>query len=86
MSWYEELPRFSITVNAWDVGVIVGALVDHREKVPILWKQLMELRKSIEAIDGVTREFLSDDLVRVTNINGVSVTRPRMPWDVPDEP
>jgi hypothetical protein len=84
--WYEELPRFTITVNAWDAGIITGAIMNDRDKVPTLWKQLMELRKSIEAGDGVTREFLPDGLVKVTNIDGISITRPCMPWDMPDEP
>lgn len=85
--WYEELQRYNITINAWELGVIGAAIVttDSVEKIPNLWKQLMELRKSIEAADGVTKEFLPNGYVKMTNRDGLIIMRPRQQW-LDDDP
>lgn len=86
-SGYDELPIYPITINAWEIGIIMGALMrlGCEENIPRLWKMMVELKKSIEAGDGVVKEFLPGGMVKLTDCDGVVITRPRFPWDVPDE-
>lgn len=84
---YDELPLYPITINAWEMGIIMGALMrlESEENLPRFWKMMVELKKSIEAETGVVKEFLPDGRVRLTHSDGVVITRQRFPWDVPDE-
>ena len=85
--WYDDLELYNITINAWEMGIIMGAVMQTgcEEKIPRLWKMMIELKKSIEAETGVVKEFLPDGRVRLTHSDGVVIPRPRFPWDVPDE-
>ena len=85
--WYDDLELYNITINAWEMGIIMGAVMQMgcKEKIPRLWKMMIELKKSIEAESGVEKEFLPDGRVRLTHSDGVVITRQRFPWDVPDE-
>lgn len=80
---YEELPLYPISINAWEAGIVMGAVIKSKteEMIPRFWKQLIELKKSVEATDGVIKEFLSDGYVRLTDCDGTIITRPRFPWE-----
>ena len=86
-SWYDDLELYNITINAWEMGIIMGAVMQTgcEEKIPRLWKLMIELKKSIEAGDGVVKKFLPDGMIRLTDCDGVVITRPRFPWEIPDE-
>ena len=84
---YDELPLYTITINAWEMGVVMMSVMlqKNEESIPRLWKLMIELKKSIEAGNGVVKEFLPDGRVKLTDCDGVVITRPRFPWDIPDE-
>ena len=86
-SGYDELPLYPITINAWEAGIVMISIMrcQNEESIPRFWRMMVEVKKSIEAESGVVKEFLPDGRVRLTHSDGVVITRPRFPWDVPDE-
>ena len=84
---YEELPLYPITINAWELGIVMVSIMrfGNEDTIPRFWKMVVELKKSIEAGDGIVKEFLPDGMVRLTDCDGVVITRPRFPWDILDE-
>lgn len=77
---------YPITITAFESGVLMGAIMNQglEDKVPHFWKQLIELKKSVESADGVTKVFHPNGLVTLTDCDGVSITRPRHPWEGPE--
>lgn len=84
---YDELPLYPININAWEAGIVMISIMrlGCEEDLPRFWKMMVELKKSIEAADGIVKEFLPDGRVRLTDIDGTVITRQRFPWDIPDE-
>lgn len=78
---------YPLTITAWESGVLMGAIMKWgiEDEVPHLWKQLIELKLSVEAGDGVTKTFHPNGSVTLTDCDGVSITRPRHPWEMPDK-
>lgn len=84
---YDELPLYPININAWEAGIVMMSIMrcQNEENIPRFWEMMIELKKSIEAGDGIVKEFLPDGMVRLTDCDGFVIERPRFPWDIPDE-
>ena len=84
---YYELELYPLDVNAWEAGVLMKLIMvgQATEVIPRFWRKLLELKKATEAGDGVVKEFLPNDRVRLTDVDGTVITRKRFAWEIPDE-
>lgn len=74
---------YSLRLNAFETGLLMGLLERHRKTDGVfenIYAQLVDLKKQIEAADGVKKTLLPDGLVRLDDGETV-ITRPMMEWE-----
>lgn len=87
--WLEIYPSWNcdiIKVNSVEAGALIGAIMNSGPIPPNIlgsvWRQLMEIRKKIEEESGVTKEMLPGGMIKITNKDGVSITREPYPYEI----
>jgi len=63
----------------------MGLIMERKEEEGPLkrfFQQLIELKMSIEAADGVTKKLRSDGLIELTDVDGVKIIREPFPWEI----
>ena len=76
-----SLPDYPITVNAFEAGTLMGIICEQRVKVPRIWQQLMALASQFRAQAGVTREDLGNNMVKLTDKDGMVIIREKYDWE-----
>lgn len=83
-----ELPSYTIRVNPFEAGVLMGMIEDAEERIkPSLSgvrKQLVSLKKDIEKADGVVKTLLPSGMLEITDKDGNKIMRPPYSWEIED--
>ena len=81
-----QLPTYSISVNAFEAGVLMGMIEGEGERVkqPLdgVWQQLVALKKKIEVADGVVKKLLPNGMLELTDVDGNRIIRPPYSWEI----
>jgi len=81
-----QLPTYSITVNAFEAGVLMGMIEGAEERVkPSLsgvWNQLVAMKRDIEKAEGVVKNLLPNGMLEITDGDGNRIIRAPYSWEV----
>jgi len=81
-----QLPTYSISVNAFKAGVLMGMIEGAEERVkPSLSGvrgQLIVMKKDIEKAEGVVKNLLPNGMLEITDEDGNRIIRPPYSWEV----
>jgi len=81
-----ELPRYTITLNAFEAGVLMGMLegAEDRIKQPLseVWRQLILLKRDLEKADGVVKTIRPDGLLEIVDDDGNRIIRPPYSFEI----
>jgi len=81
-----ELPTYTIQVNAFEAGVLMGMIEGAEERVkPSLsgvWRQLIAMKRDIEKAEGVTKRLLPSGMLEIRDADGNRIIRPPYSWEV----
>jgi len=81
-----QLPTYTITVNAFEAGVLMGMIEKDGDRVrsPLsnVWMQLVEFKKKVEKADGVVKKLLPNGMLELTDVDGNRIIRPPFSWEV----
>lgn len=83
MSDIDELPKYNIEINAFEMGVLMTCVWKDekaRNLVMNLFKRLHELNKQIKRNDGVKLERDGNNVVMTDKI-GWTISREMYPWE-----
>lgn len=81
----EELERkYTIKLNAFEVGTLVGLLGKHRaeaDRLNNVLQQLIKWSRKMKEDAGVKVEKLADGLLKFTDCDGTTIIRAPYPWE-----
>jgi len=81
-----ELPNYTIEVNAFEAGVLMGMIEKEggRVRSPLsnVWRQLVELKKKYEKDAGVVKRLLPNGSLEITDVYGNRIIRPPYSWEI----
>jgi len=81
-----QLPTYTVTVNAYEAGVLMGLLEKEGDRVkkPLsdVWKQLVAMKKEIEKAEGVTKEVLPGGILKISDRDGNTIIREPYSWEI----
>ena len=82
----KQMPTYSITVNAFEAGVLMGMIEESEELTkPALSgvrSQLIAMKKDIEQANGVVKKLLPDGRLEITDKDGNRIVRPPYSWEI----
>lgn len=83
-----ELPSYTIRVNPFEAGVLMGMIEGAEERIkPALSgvrKQLVALKKDVEKAEGVVKTLLPNGMLEITDNDGNIIIRPPYSWEIED--
>ena len=83
-----ELKTYTITVNAYEAGGLMGMMEQEGETVKRqlsnVWQQLVGLKKDIEKAEGVVKKILPNGMLELTDEDGNRIIRPPYSWEIED--
>jgi len=81
-----QLPTYSITVNVFEAGVLMGMIEGAEERVkPSLSgvrSQLVAMKRDAEKAEGVVKTILPNGMLEITDEDGNRIIRPPYSWEV----
>lgn len=81
-----QLPTYTIQVNAFEAGVLMGMIEGAEERVkPSLSgvrSQLIALKKDIEKAEGVVKKILPNGMLEIIDDDGNRIIRLPYSWEV----
>ncbi len=81
-----ELTNYSITLNAFEAGVLMGMIEGAEERLkPSLSKvrsQLIAMKRDIEKADGVVKRLLPNGMLEIKDEDGNRIIRPPYSWEI----
>ena len=81
-----QLPTYSISVNVFEAGVLMGMIEGAEEHIkPSLSgirNQLIVMKRDIEKGDGVVKKILPGGMLEITDEDGNRIIRPPYSWEV----
>ena len=81
-----QLPTYTVTVNAFEAGVLVGIIEGAEERLkPSLRgvrSQLIAMKRDIEKADGVVRKLLPNGMMEIIDVDGNQIIRPPYSWEI----
>ena len=82
----EQLPTYTITVNGFEAGVLMGMIESAEERAkPSLSgirSQLIAMKRDIEKANGVVKKLLPDGRLEMTDKDGNRIIRPPYSWEI----
>lgn len=83
-----ELPSYTIRVNPFEAGVLMGMIEGAEERIkPALSgvrKQLVALKKDVEKAEGVVKTLLPNGMLEIIDNDGNIIIRPPYSWEIED--
>ena len=81
-----QLPTYTIQMNAFEAGVLMGVMEKEGERVkqPLarVWQQLVALKKKVEEAEGVVKKLLPNGMLEITDPSGNRIIRPPYSWEI----
>ena len=81
-----QLPTYSISVNAFEAGVLMGMIegAEERIKPPLsgIRSQLIAMKKDVEKADGVVKKLLRNGMLEIKDEDGNRIIRPPYSWEI----
>jgi len=81
-----QLPAYTIQVNAFEAGVLMGMIEGAEEclkpSLRGLRDQLIAMKRDIEKADGVTKNILPNGMLEIKDVDGNRIIRPPYSWEV----
>lgn len=81
-----QLPTYTVTVNAFEAGVLMGMIEGAEERIkPSLSgirSQLIVMKRDIEKVDGVVRKLLPSGMLEIKDVDGNRIIRPPYSWEI----
>ncbi len=81
-----ELTKYSITLNAFEAGVMMSMIEGAEERIkPSLSgvrSQLIAMKGDIEKADGVVKTLLPSGLLEIKDVDGNQIIRLPYSWEV----
>jgi len=81
-----QLPNYTLTVNAFEAGVLMGMIESAEERFkPSLSgvrSQLIAMKKDIEKADGVVKKLLPNGMLEIIDEDGNRIIRPPYSWEI----
>ncbi len=81
-----ELTNYSISLNAFEAGVLMGMIEGAEERLkPSLSKvrsQLIAMKRDIEKADGVVKRLLPNGMLEIKDEDGNRIIRPPYSWEI----
>ena len=82
----KQLPTYSIKVNAFEAGVLMGMIEEAEERVkPSLsgvWGQLVAMKRDIEKAEGVVKTILPNGMLEIKDTHGNYIMRAPYSWEI----
>lgn len=79
-------PTYSITVNVFEAGVLMGMIEVAEERIkPSLSgvrSQLIAMKRDIEKANGVVKKLLKSGMLEITDVDGNKIIRPPYSWEI----
>lgn len=81
-----ELPTYTITLNAFEGGVLMGLIESAEERVKPMVKgvsrQLIVIKQDIEKAEGVVKTLLPNGMLEIKDNSGNLIIRPPLSWEI----
>ncbi len=81
-----QLPNYTVTVNAFEAGVLMGMIESAEERLKPslrgLRSQLVAMKRDIEKAEGVVKNLLPNGMLEITDEDGNRIIRPPYSWEV----
>ena len=81
-----QLPIYSISLNAFEAGVLMGMIEGAEERIkPSLSgvrSQLIAMKKDIEKAEGVVKKILPNGMLEIIDDDGNRIVRPPYSWEI----
>jgi len=81
-----QLPTYSISVNPFEAGVLMGMIEGAEERVkPSLSgvrSQLIAMKKDIEKAEGVVKKILPNGMLEISDRDGNTIIRAPYSWEI----
>lgn len=81
-----QLPTYTITLNAFEAGVLMGLIEDAgdrvKHRIPGVRRQLIVMKKDIENADGVVKTLLPNGMLELRDKDGNRIIRAPYSWEI----
>ena len=78
-----QLPDYTIKMNAFEAGVLMGMLENSPEPaLSRVRQQLIVMKRDIERAEGVVKTLLPSGLLEIKDADGNLIIRPPYSWEV----
>ena len=81
-----QLPNYTVTVSAFEAGVLMGMIESAEERLkPSLSgvrSQLIAMKRDVEKAEGVVKNLLPNGMLEITDEDGNQIIRPPYSWEV----
>ena len=81
-----QLPTYTIEVNAFEAGVLMGMIESSEERIKPSLKgvrgQLVAMKRDIEKADGVVKTILPNGMLEIKDEDGNRIIRPPYSWEI----
>lgn len=81
-----QLPTYSITVDAFEAGVLMGLIEGAEERVqhsiPGMRRQLIAIKRDVEKAVGVVKTLLPNGMLEIKDKDGNLIIRAPYSWEV----
>lgn len=80
--WQQLLDKKDIVMmNSFEIGFLMSLIADEKQKVPGVWKQLVDLTNKFREDAGVKITELGNGLVQLKDDFGISIVREKYEWE-----
>lgn len=70
-----------VNMGAYELGFLTALVEEHRSKIPITWKQLMDMMNKFREDAGVKIIDLGNGLVQLIDDEGITMIREKHEWE-----
>ena len=81
-----QLPAYTITVNAFEGGVLMGMIEEAEDRLKPSLKgvrgQLIAMKRDIEKANGVVKKLLPNGMLEIKDKDGNRIIRAPYSWEV----
>ncbi len=81
-----KLPNYTVTVNAFEAGVLMGMIESAEERLKPslrgLRGQLIAMKRDLEKAEGVVKTILPNGMLEIKDVDGNRIIRAPYSWEI----
>lgn len=80
--WQQLIEEKSpVNMSPYEQGVLTALVEEHRNKIPMTWKQLMDMMNKFREDAGIKIIDLGNGFVQLIDDEGITLTRKKYEWE-----